>query len=496
MSLIGRIRKHTEQHPLSYRLLAYILAFSSVFTLLGTFAQLYWEYRTDVGGIDAVLQQIEDSHLASLTTSLWMLDEDRIRQQVEGILSLPDVRHAEVLPADDQRVVSAGGEIPARNVTRTYPMIHEHRGEDVRVGSLVVIATLDGVYLHLRDKFLVILGTQAVKTFATSLFILFIVQFLFTRHLHVLGEHARHLSLTDLDTPLALKRWTLKRRYPRRRDELDLVVDAMEEMRIRLIADVAALNTAEEERERLITDLEAKNAQMERFTYTVSHDLKSPLITIQGFLSLLKGDLREGDVAQAEEDMERIASATKKMYRLLEDLLELSQAGRVIGQPVEVSLYEMASEAAELVSGKLAERGARVLISPQLPSTWGDSTRLRTVFQNLIENAVKFMGEEPSPRIEIGPREEDGDIVCFVRDNGVGIDSKEQERIFGLFRRLDSEAEGTGIGLALVQQIVEVHHGRIWVESEGRGHGSTFCFVLPAKGPQEVSGIFDRTVKP
>lgn len=119
------------------------------------------------------------------------------------------------------------------------------------------------------------------------------------------------------------------------------------------------------------------------------------------------------------------------------------------------------------------------IVTP-LPVVYGDRVRLVEVMQNLIDNAVKFARNQPKPRIEIGARaaEPDGQPVFFVRDNGLGIDPQYHERVFGLFNKLDAQSEGTGVGLALVKRIVEVHGGRIWVESAGEGCGSTFCFTL------------------
>jgi signal transduction histidine kinase len=113
---------------------------------------------------------------------------------------------------------------------------------------------------------------------------------------------------------------------------------------------------------------------------------------------------------------------------------------------------------------------------------YGDRPRLREVLENLVDNAVKFMGDQPHPYLEIGARREDVEVVVYVRDNGVGIEPNYQEKVFGLFEKLDAESEGSGVGLAIVRRIVEVHGGRIWVESEGSGQGSTFCFALPQGG--------------
>jgi signal transduction histidine kinase len=242
--------------------------------------------------------------------------------------------------------------------------------------------------------------------------------------------------------------------------------------------EIAERQRVEAERERLIAEQEARNAEMERFTYTVSHDLKSPLITIRGFLGLLEQDVFRGNVEGMERDITYIQMAAATMQRLLDELLELSRIGRVVHPLTEIPLSALAHEAVTLVGGQIAARGVQVSIASDLPVVIGDRPRLLEVLQNLVDNAVKFMGTQPTPQIEIGVRRAKKETVYYVRDNGVGIDPRYHEKIFGLFERLESEGDGTGIGLALVKRIIEVHGGRIWVESAGQGCGSTFCFTL------------------
>ena len=233
------------------------------------------------------------------------------------------------------------------------------------------------------------------------------------------------------------------------------------------------------ERQTLIQRLEGQNAELERFTYTVSHDLKSPLVTIQGFLGLLEQDVHAGDIERVEDDVARITAAVKTMRCLLDDLLELSRIGRVINEPQEVSLSDLATEAVELVAGSIAERGVEVAIDSEMPTVRVDRVRMLEVLQNLVENAVKFMGDQATPHIEIGAARNGAAVSCHVRDNGAGIEREYLDQVFGLFNRLDHGVDGTGVGLALAKRIVEVHGGHIWVESEGLGHGSTFRFTLP-----------------
>jgi signal transduction histidine kinase len=165
---------------------------------------------------------------------------------------------------------------------------------------------------------------------------------------------------------------------------------------------------------------------------------------------------------------------------LLNELLELSRIGRTMNTPENIPFDELVREALEIVQGQLMERGVKVQIQPDLPAVFGDKPRLIEVIQNLLDNAAKYMGGQPSPQIEIGQRgDENSKPVFFVKDNGIGIASEFHERVFGLFDKLDVKTEGTGVGLALVKRIIEVHGGRIWVESE-IGQGATFLFTLPA----------------
>ena len=232
------------------------------------------------------------------------------------------------------------------------------------------------------------------------------------------------------------------------------------------------------EREVVSSELENKNAELERFAYTVSHDLKTPLVTIKGFLGLLDKDLAVKDMDRAAMDMAKITQAADTMARLLEELLELSRIGRVVGEPVTCRMAEIARHAMRMTEARIVERGIEVEID-EMPAVSGDMTRLVEVYQNLIENAIKFMGDQQSPRIHIGSRQDDGKTCFFVSDNGIGIADEYHALVFELFERLGQEVEGTGVGLTLVKRIVEVHGGEIWIESGGLGHGCSILFTLP-----------------
>ena len=246
--------------------------------------------------------------------------------------------------------------------------------------------------------------------------------------------------------------------------------------------EIEARNQIESQREALIQQLRSKNQELDRFAIRVSHDLKTPLITLAGFLGLLEKDIKAEDQGRVAKDLIQINDAAKTMGKFVDELLDLSRVGRIINPPQDVAFDEILREALKATDGLLKQKQVRVEADTIFPFVHVDRVRIIQVLQNLIVNAAKFMGDQPHPAIKIGFEEIDGEHVFTVSDNGIGIASENQTHIFELFSKLNPEVEGTGIGLGLVKKIIEVHHGRIWVES-GLGRGAAFKFTL-AKRPQ------------
>lgn len=232
------------------------------------------------------------------------------------------------------------------------------------------------------------------------------------------------------------------------------------------------------EKKRLEESLRARNEELIRFSYTVSHDLKSPLVTIQTFLGFLEQDMVKGDAGRVQADFGYIRRASVKMSDLLDELLALSRIGRKMNEPEDVAFGELVQAALDAVAGRIAAGRVQVHVAPAPVVLHGDRVRLVEILQNLLDNAAKFMGDQADPRIEVGAEETGREWVLYVRDNGLGIDPRHQHKLFGLFEKLHPDLPGTGMGLALVKRIVEVHGGRIWAESRGPGLGATFRFTL------------------
>jgi PAS domain S-box-containing protein len=230
-------------------------------------------------------------------------------------------------------------------------------------------------------------------------------------------------------------------------------------------------------------ELTAANKELERFSYSVSHDLRAPLRHISGYMELLQKRLENRTDVKTRDYMDAISEASKKMGTLIDDLLNFSRLGRSEIQKKKVSINTLVRTA---IGDILHETKGRDIIweVDELPDVYGDQSMLSLMFTNLISNAVKYTSTRPCAEIKIGYKEDKDEIIFSVKDNGVGFDMKYADKLFGVFQRLhsQSEFEGIGIGLANVQRIILRHGGRVWAEG-AVGQGAAFYFTLPLKIP-------------
>ncbi len=266
-------------------------------------------------------------------------------------------------------------------------------------------------------------------------------------------------------------------------------LDMTERIRLR-----NALRSQTEELQLANEELRRINRELDDFTYVVSHDLKEPLRTVQVFGTFLAQDCAAQLSAQGQEYIAHMVQASRRLGLLIDDLLTLSRAGRILNTPHVFDLNVTVARISADLAGLIQHKGATVRTEGSLPLVSGDPPRVAQLLTNLVSNALKY-NTNPHPEVVIGvaadpppalvPAGGLEQVVIFVRDNGIGIDPQYHRQIFGIFRRLHlpEEYEGTGAGLAICKKIVEAHGGRIWVESEP-GKGATFFFTLTRPRPR------------
>ena len=492
----ARWARHPEERALVGRLAAYLFCYAMSSSFYN-YAYSFWEPRT---GEWHDLVFTFSLTLASLTAATWRSEGEETQTAAHPDLfinwtpaflplitlglALPMARHEPDLAfvAVLGSVACFGARLLA-TLYRSQILLEALRSSEARYASLLRLAP-DAIFVHEGGK-ITFANPATARVFGVGSF-----QELVGRNvLDFVPPERRSELLVEWDHVTAEP--AVKRMLALRTDGTRLPLDAvamsfesdsgssLKGARLVIARDITDRDRAEAEREALIQALEAKNSELERFTYTVSHDLRSPLITVTAFLSHIEAAAARGDMAAMHGDIQRVRRAARKMDLLLHDLLELSRVGHVLGPLEPVAFEPLVREAIDLVAGRLKEISVTVVVEPDLPTVRGDRVRLLEVMQNLLDNAAKFMGDQNAPQVVVGCRLEAGETVLFVRDNGIGIEPRFQDRVFGLFDKLDPSGPGTGVGLALVKRIIELHGGRIWVESRGAGEGSTFCFTLP-----------------
>lgn len=290
-----------------------------------------------------------------------------------------------------------------------------------------------------------------------------------------LGDDVRQIAEGDYKHPVE----------PVGPSEIQALGQVMEQMRQRIVEDLAAVTGVRDTLERQTRDLARSNAELEQFAYVASHDLQEPLRKVASFCQLLQsrygGQLDE----RADQYIAFAVDGATRMQALINDLLSFSRVGSIAGDEVDVDAGDVISSALDNLDTAIEESGAKVTVG-EMPTIRIEASLGVALFQNLISNAIKFARPGSPPRVEITARRSGNENEFSVSDNGIGIEPEYAERIFVIFQRLHAKNEygGTGIGLALCRKIVEHHDGRIWVDtSAGRSDdgptGATVCFTLP-----------------
>jgi len=614
---MATIKNRIQKSKIARKLILYVVLFSSAVTLVITALQLYFDYKRELSVINESLQQIETVHVGALSASLWAVDTQNIRTLLEGIIRTPNMEYLEVTE-DDYVWVSAGKLQSKNTIERLYPLTHYTKGETRKLGTLRVVATLDGVYQRLFNKIVTILISNAIKTFLVAGFILFIFYHLVTRHL---VKIAHYTELHDIDSPEQQKLQLDRVESKYHQDEFAVLVDGINTMHDKIVSSYKKIKESEEKYRQLVEmaqegiwvidknkrttyvnqamanilgysvdemigkhlydclddkgkqfasdrlarretgiserfeteflrkdgkriyaimssapihdkdgqysgaiagvlditlrklaedelrlnkqrleelvsertrALQLSNKELEAFSYSVAHDLRTPLRSITSFGQILQEEAITKLSGEGRDALERIIRAGKNMSELIDELLELSRISRSDIEYIPISVSVLANEIVTNILAAHPERDAKITVMPNM-SALADPTLVHVLLQNLIQNAWKFSASKDKTVIDIGEKNVSGTQCFYVKDNGVGFNMKYQHKLFEAFQRLHgAEFTGNGIGLATVHRIVQRHGGTIWAEAV-EGIGATFYFTLPDL--TESTPFADRNIR-
>lgn len=412
-------------------------------------------------------------------------DVSAANEILSALRAKPRITHAIVYNASGQRFAAyerAGWEpdnlpIPVtdqQGIFRygQYSITRDILLDERRIGSISLETDLAEWNESLRN-YLIVFVMLALLTIGMTLTLAVFLQRIVTAPISHLAETAHRVS-RDRDYGMRAVKIS--------DDEVGILIDSFNTMLTEIQRRDAELLEAQILLERRVVErtaqLEAANKELEAFSYSVSHDLRTPLRGIDGFGQILLEDYSHKLDDQGREYLQRLRAASQRMAQIIDDLLKLARVTRAELNLEEVDLSELAQDVAEKIRAQAPNRNVRFDIASGLKAR-ADIRLLRIVLENLLGNAWKFTIRRNEARIEFGAIEENGNLVYFVRDNGAGFDMAYVNKLFGAFQRLHDVKEfpGTGIGLATVQRVVHKHGGRIWAEAAVNG-GATFYFTL------------------
>lgn len=491
MHWVKQLKQYHHENPLAVRLLAYILLCSSLITMVSTASQLYLDYRNDLSLINERIEQMEATSLDELSNQVWLINDQRINAQLNALFQLPVLQYLSLHTQLGDHFQAGTPPEPDKPVmTRQYQLEHTTpEGVIYPLGTLKIYVDLTRVYNNLTDKVLLIFATQAVKTFLVSIFILYIIWRLVTRHLGALSRYARELTPNNLDLPLALDRTTTSD------DELSEVVSALNSMRQSLKQDISHRKQVEQQLAILNERLEArvelrtkellqtnqaltrtvnklrstqsqlveseKMAALGNLVAGVAHEINTPIgigLTAASFLedrAHAEARLHPTDfTALAIESSSLITSNLKRAAQLVHAFKQVS-ADQSSEQPRQFYVAEYLQEILLSMAPRLKQCHPEIMLNcpPQL-TLFSYPGALYQIIVNLIQNSlIHGFAEKSGGKIWIQVTSSDKQLQIDYSDNGCGIDETVRPRVFEPFFTTRRHAGSTGLGLHIAYNL-------------------------------------------
>jgi len=453
------------------KLIIYIFLFSFLITIVLTAVQFTFDYFKEYEALDNKTAQIKDSHLKTIELSLWNLDRKGLGTQLNGMLQLPDLEYVEVLEEspsnsdDSVKVISRGALKSKRTIRKEYPLKYDKDGNDIYLGKLIVVSSLDNIYSRLLNRAAVIFLSNTIITFFVSIFIFFIFQYLVTRHLVKITNYAENINEEKYAKPLSIDRYDIRGRKEKCNDELSKLADAINIMNVKL---------------KKYSDYQ-RQAAIGQSASMIAHDIRKPFAQMKSVLDMLPD--KKDDDAFMEYASRQVDESIRKADAMMSDILEYSRDVKLELSDVGVismltsalgDVFKNAEDAD--VSVEYGYKHTRVVHVEEL--------KIARVLANVLTNAVDAMDRKGKISIQMRDLTVDGKelVELIVANNGSKISEDALPHLFEPFFTKGKKA-GTGLGLAICKKIVDAHGGDIRCESTDER--TAFIIRLPAGVDEE-----------
>jgi signal transduction histidine kinase len=467
-----------KSKSISHKILMAIFLISSLVTLVITLVELRFDYQREVGQLKKNLSLVEKSYSESLSSSLWELNLGQVQTQLNGITSIPGIKHVEVY--DNNNFIAQSGSVPKNTIQKTVQLFHEDDlGINKNLGKFVIYADMDIVFEKLSNKIFIIFITQFLRTLLVSVLIYICIQHILTQHLVQIATFFKNLDLKSIDKSLALNRTKLDSD-----DELDVLVDSINMMRKKIYKsyfDLSNLNKELEEKvelktqivldQRKILEYSSRMSSLGEMAGGIAHEINNPLMIIRTASSVMKKAIESGNAQPVKltNYCEKIESTTDRISKIIHGLLVLSRDTSDEGQSA-FSLGENINDVLDLCGEKFKSIGIeiRVTMGNDVLNTpiFGRRVQFSQVFLNLLHNSYDAIENLEERWIQIDGKIEDHKLYIYFTDSGKGIPPEIQEKIMDPFFTTKDIGRGTGLGLSLSMSIIKNHKGEFYIDKD------------------------------